>query len=128
MGFAKFYTDKDLESRTVRTEMFCHYGGETPSEANAPYDYSDIDTENDNDDEIEEIVCDPPPPSQTQARQSAEQCEPQDSPPPCPNPPANGKDKSSPPQDRDIPPGAKKLKLDWSKLSKRALPYKARLK
>ena len=31
LGYAKFFTEEELEAHTVRTEMYCHYGEESIS-------------------------------------------------------------------------------------------------
>ena len=114
LGYAQFLSDVDLERLVTKTEMYCHYGGESSSadEHAAPVP-KDPDED---DDDIEEIVCDPPSPGEQGDRKA--QCVPQDTPPP-PNPPSRGS---------DIPAGAKKLKLDLSNISKDAIPHKAELK
>ena len=113
LGYAQFTSEEELTEHTIRTELFCHYGPEPTEEHNPPESEDQEDQE-----EIEEIVCDPPP-TGSPDRFSTASCDPQDTPPPG----ADG------PQGKpDLPPGAKKLKLNWSKLSKDAQPYKAKLK
>ena len=73
----------------------------------------------DMDDTIDEIICDPHP-NQAQTPIKPEPCDPQDTPPPNPLTPKIAKD--------NIPIGAKPLKLDFSNISKRAIPYKNQLK
>ena len=125
LGFAKFHTKEEMDIGVIQTEMYCQYGDNAPAEAEAETeakapDEPCLNEGNDDDDEcIEEIICDPPP-TQPQTGRTVPSCEPQDTPPPKPPDP--------PGSDNSIPTGAKKLHIDWSKLSKRALPYKARLK
>ena len=116
VGYAHLTTEEELESRTVQTEMFCHYGPEQPSGETPQTTRKESEaTENAEDEEVEEILCDPPP-SGSQARPPAQPCSPQDTPPP------------NVTKNNEYPPGAKRLKLDLTKISNRALPYKARLK
>ena len=111
LGYAQFTSDEELTAHSVRTELFCHYGSDPPEGDDSPAD-------EDAQEEIEEIVCDPPP-EELPGQRSAVPCDPQDTPPPA---------ISNSTDDPDLPPGAKKLKLNWSKLSKDAIPYKDRLK
>ena len=133
LGYAKFTSDEELVDCSIETDMYCQYdendsgyesnGGESDADNGAG---SDADDDGDGDDE-EEIVVDPPPLFASQASRMSERCPPQDTPPPSSS--------SSPPEpsvpsahgDR-IPVGAKKLKFDLTKISKKALPYKMRLK
>ena len=134
LGYANFTTEEELCNFSQKTEMYCVYDPEAASikqnsgkKADKPGnacsepvgDARGVDAENDDDDEIEEILCDPPS-RQAQKPHKPEPCDPQDTPPPT--------SPKSAPQNKSIPPGAKPLKLDLSNISKRALPYKKRLK
>ena len=132
LGYAKFTSDDELEGCSVETEMACHYNEEDSgyesngSESDESSDEGNI-SEDDGDEE-EEIAVDPPPLYASQSHQRTEKCAPQDTPPPVPPPiPCSSPSDSSAHGD-PIPVGAKRLKLDLSKISKRALPYKLRLK
>ena len=124
LGYASFTSEEELNHCSERTEMFCHYDCDPPQpEPSGPqhnpapdFAYAEGD-----DDGAEEIICDPPP-TQAQTPLKPEPCDPQDTPPP--------PETSSPPEppSNSIPPGAKLLKLDLTKISKKALPYKLRLK
>ena len=130
LGFAKFTTEEELVGSSVETDMFCQYDEDSGYESNG--DESDLgeDDGSDTDDseDEEEILVDSPPLFASQSCIKTERCTPQDTPPPVavsPPPPAAT---CSSAHGEHIPVGAKKLKIDLSNISKRALPYKMRLK
>ena len=116
LGYAQFLSESELNASVTQTEMFCHYGADPGPRSDAAGGTS---VDADDEEDIEEIVCDPPPRPQ-QSDSAKAQCAPTDTPPPVPKGPPSRNDK--------IPVGAKRLKLDLSNISKDAVPHKAELK
>lgn len=124
LGYAEFVDDEEFDDLTFRTEMQCNFKSE-----DSAYESG----ESSDDEEMEEIDCDSTPTRIGLPSGQANPCPPQDMPPPPqsgqtptqtdPCPPQD----TPPPDDGSIPPGAKKLKIDYSKISKEALPFKSEL-
>ena len=118
LGYVNFTSDDELANYSVHTDMYCHYGSDDDSgyESN---DQSEADSDGepdcDDDGDVEEIQVDPNP---TQGMScTMPPCPPQDTPPP-----------NTKTTDTHIPPGAKPLKADLSKIAKEAIPYKEQLR
>ena len=93
--------------------MFCHCDPELPRHPFSPQPSPNNNFKTNDDEDAEEINRDPPP-KEAPAPTKPEPCNPQDtSRPKVPNTTGT-----------KIPLGAKQLKLDFSEISERALPYK----
>ena len=103
IGFAEFIHDSSLEAAARATEMFCSYRMCDPDEY--PEEHADG--------EIGEIILDPSPPKVVRFDMGATSFDDE----------VESKDESQP-----IPPGAKKLEVDYSKMAEDARPYTERLK
>ena len=124
LGYAEFTQDDDVQQAAVQTEMNCSFKGD-----DSAYESGD-DTEvkaqaNEEDDEdLDEIVCDKPPKQVPK--------EPPDTVPlggcPLPGPVPPQPPTCSAHRSDAIPPGAKPLKVDYSKMARDAEPYSERLK
>ena len=120
LGFATFMSEREVDTFTTQTEMFCHYGESPPaSEGEGESVVEEAD------EVVEEIICDPQP--EPPERFRAAKLEPQDTPPP-PPPSQEETYVKVPPEEDDIPVGAKRLKIDLSKICKEAVQHKGRLK
>ena len=133
LGFAKFTSEEELEGSSVETDMFCQYDEEDSgyesngAETDACDDGDSGDGGESDDDDEEEILVDAPPLFGAQSCSGSERCTPQDTPPPIPIP-SPSPDPTSSAHGEHTPVGAKKLKFNLANISKRALPYKMRLK
>ena len=104
LGYADFSSSEEMERFSWQTDMYNTYKCESsPATNNAGNP--------ENDDELEEIVCDPPPTS-NRPESTSEPPQPQDTPPPL---------------NQEIPPGAVPLKIDYSNICKEARKRKKEL-
>ena len=115
LGYADFCDPEEFEGQAMETEMYNSYRSDDSA-------YESGGSSESESDESEEIVCDPLSPTDIsedtsdetpQLDSPSEPFQPQDTPPP---------------KRIRIPPGARPLKVDYSTISKKALPYKAELK
>ena len=76
LGYAKFTSEEELCGNSVETDMFCQYSGvDSGYESNDARSEDGSDREDDDDSDVEEIVCDPPP-NRAQASCRPEPCPP----------------------------------------------------
>ena len=142
LGYAEFTQDEEVQEAAVRTEMHCSFKGDDSAYESGDDTEVEGGVEEEDEDDDDGIICDKPPQqtlkeppahvplSGSALTGSANQTpmDPSEDVLPSGCPPTGPAPHFGAQTSEDIPPGAKLLKIDYTKMAKDAEPYQERLK